>query len=237
MPTASTAVGLLLSALAGAQGTGSAELHEYVVDRTASALYVVTHRSGLLSFFGHEHAIVPEEWRARLCVADPVPEGAHGSITILTRSLVVDSEAARTVARLGRGPGDADRGAIQGKLLDEDRLAAERHPEIHLEAVATGAEVGGTLPARGTITVRGVTRPLELPIRVERSGSRLHLAGSIALRQTDFGIEPESIARVVRVSDHVDLHFGLVAGASGAPCPPPASTGGGSDPGDVPYPP
>lgn len=70
------ALGALIASMAGPQ-PGPAPLHVYRADRQASRLYVVTHKTGLLSFLGHEHAIVPTVWNADLCLADPIPAGAH----------------------------------------------------------------------------------------------------------------------------------------------------------------
>lgn len=188
-----------------------AELTEYAVDRNASRLYLVTHRAGLLSFLGHEHGIVPLEWEAQLCLADPIPAGGHGALTLRTQSLRIDSDSARAVAGLGKGPGSDDVLVIQRRMLDSDHLAAEQYPEIRLEAIAAAPEEGGQVLVRGTITMRGVSRAIDLPVRVERSEGGIHLSGSLTIRQRDFGIEPESIAGVVKVSDEVDLHFSLVA--------------------------
>ena len=62
---------VLCLAVAGMGGSGGQEtLRSYVVDPERSSLFLVTHKAGLLSFLGHEHAIVPGEWRAELCLAE-----------------------------------------------------------------------------------------------------------------------------------------------------------------------
>ncbi|HEX9884912.1 MAG TPA: YceI family protein [Longimicrobiales bacterium] len=221
MDGGTVAAALLASVLAGSTGTGPGDLHTWEVMPGASQVYIVTHRAGLLSFLGHEHAIVPGEWSARLCLARPIPEGAHGSLVVRTGSLVIDSDSARALAGLGGGPGLEDRQEVQGKMLDSLHLDADRFPEIRLELRAAGAAVDGRFTARGTVTLRGVTRDVELPVTVddgegERGGIRL--SGTLRIRQRDFGIEPESVGGLVKVSNDVDLHFALAAVPSEEVC-------------------
>ena len=111
-----------------------------------------------------------------------------------------------------------DVAGIQAKLLDSDHLAADQFPEVRLEAVAIQPETGGGLLARARVTIRGITREIELPVHIERSRGRLILSGSLPILQRDFGIEPESIGGMVKVSNEVDLHFRLTATASSRAC-------------------
>ena len=211
--------GVALVLLGGVRESIGLDLQEYAVDREASHVYVVTHKAGLLSFLGHEHALVPRAWTAELCLADPPPAGAHGALVIQTGSLVIDSDSARALAGLGNGPGQGDIREIQARVLDSDHLAANKHPEIRLEAVAVEPEAGGRLAVQGSVTIRGITREVELHVEVGRPGDgALRLSGSLPIRQRDFGIEPESIGGVVRVADEVDLHFVLTALPTGRAC-------------------
>jgi hypothetical protein len=211
-PALELALGLALVAAAGThaqQARAQQEgLHAYELDAGESWLVVVTHRSGLLSFLGHEHAIVPSEWSADLCLAEPVPTGAGGTLDIPTAALVIDSDSARALAGLGGGP-DADKvRELQDKMLDAEHLDAQGFPRIRLEARAQQAADGGTTVARVDLTLHGVTRELEAPVAIEADGEgRLLLSGELRIRQRDFGIEPESIAGVVKVADPVVVRF------------------------------
>lgn len=210
--------------------SGQSELREYAVDAAASEIYVVTHKRGLLSFLGHEHAILPLSWEGTLCVSDPVADRSRGSLVIRTGSLVIDSDSARALAGLGGGPGEETIRSLQTKMLDASHLAATTYPEVRLEVVALGVEGEGRgLRTRAAVTLRGVTRKLELPVTVEPGvGGELRLGGVLTLRQSDFGITPESIAGVVKVSDPVDLHFLLVARPTGGTCDAPRGASAGS---------
>ena len=113
--TARLVTAVLCLAVAGTGRSGGQEmLRSYVVDHERSSLFLVTHRAGLLSFFGHKHAIVPGEWRAELCLAEPIPRSAHGKVVIQSRSLAIDTDSARALAGLGSGPDADDVLEIQG---------------------------------------------------------------------------------------------------------------------------
>lgn len=195
------------------------ELHTYTVDREASRLYVVVHRAGLFSFLGHEHAIVPERWSSEMCLADPVPAGAHASLTLETSSLVIDTRAARELAGMDEGPSADTRRDLQMRMLDQEHLDAARFPQIRLELRAPEEARNDQVRAAGTITLHGVTRDVALPVHVTHTeNGTLLLRGTLRIRQRDFGIEPESKAGLVKVANEVDLQFALVASPTDRSC-------------------
>lgn len=234
----------LVGSVAGPTPAPAQELLEHFADLDASSVWVVTRKSGLLSFLGHEHAIVPMEWRAQLCLSRAAPTRGHGALVVSTASLVIDSDSARTLAGLGGGPGEGDVRAIQAKLLDAERLAAEAYPEIVLELSSHGDSAGApearplpapgpsageeVLPVGGSLSLRGVSRPVavRVAVRLGPAGGR-RLRGMLRVRQSDFGISPETVAAVVKVSDAVELHFDLVALPTGRLCEAPAGAGRG----------
>ena len=174
-----------LLALAALPLLGSArfDLRVYRVVAARSDVYVETHRSGILSFLGHEHAIVPAEWSTALCLADPVPVGAHGSIRIRTGSLVIDSDSARALAGLGNGPGGDDRRDIQEKMLDPAHLDAKSYPEVLIVLSAVGPEREGEVDVRGTLALHGVTRDVAFPLQVLRADEGgLRISGDLRIR-------------------------------------------------------
>jgi hypothetical protein len=198
---------------------GQVEPLAYSVDPDRSSLYLVTHRAGLLSFLGHEHAIVPAAWTAELCLADPVTRFARGSVLIQTSSLVIDTDSARALAGLGDGPGAEDLLELQTKMLDSDHLDADAFPEIlvTVDSVAPGGDSG--VRGFGRLSLHGVVREVAIPVEVTfHDDGTSELRGTVRIRQRDFGIEPESSAGLVKVSNDVDLHFLLVSEPTRQPC-------------------
>jgi YceI-like domain len=212
---------LLAPTLVSGQDAVPANARAYAVDRDLSRLYVVVHRAGLLSFLGHEHAIVPRDWSADLCLSDPIEPGAHAALAIRTASLVIDVDSARALAGMGSGPGEDDRQDIQRKMLSASNLAAEEYPEIRVDLRARETPDQDRISVVGQMSLRGVTRDVDFLTDVERrEPNELVLTGMLRIRMRDFGIEPESRAGLVKVSNDVDLHFVLAATPTARACPP-----------------
>jgi polyisoprenoid-binding protein YceI len=212
---AGCAVALVGAGPAPALGQG---VSEWAVDHTASSIWVTTESSGLLGFLGHDHAILPADWSAELCLTEPLGEGSRATLTLATASLEIDTEAALAVAGMDDGPGEEDRREIREKMLSPRYLAAEEHPEIRLEVRATGPVQEGRLPARATLHARGASVEVEVPVEVGRDGERMTFRGEAEVLQTELGMEPESVAGVVNVANEVTLHFDLVAEPTGGRC-------------------
>lgn len=190
----------------------------YRFEPAESELYVVTHRAGLLSFLGHNHAIVAGQWSGTVCWSPAEPESVRGSVTVDARSLVIDSEDGRALADLGGGPSAEDIRTIQQNLLAEENLHADAYPELLLEIADVTREEGEGLDAEGWLTIRGVTRDVVFPIELTDDAGGVRVDGTVEVRQSDFGIQPESVAGVVRVADPVDIHFSLLAVPASARC-------------------
>lgn len=200
----------ILSFVTAINGTPP-EFRIYRADPSQSSLYVTTHKSGLLSFLGHEHAIVPMRWAADLCLSQPIEPGARGTLRVEAGSLVIDTDSARTVAAMGEGPGEQERLQIQARMLDSDHLDTLNYPLIQIELAAVAQPEDGEIRTGGKVTIHGVTRTAVVPVSVrEKDSGTLVLAGTLRIRQREWAIEPESIAGVVKVSNEVDLHFSLV---------------------------
>lgn len=227
--TTRIAIAFACLAVAGTgRANGQEALWAYEVDRGQSSLVVVVHRAGLLSFLGHEHGIVPEEWSADLCLAVPVPRSARGRIVIQSGSLVIDTDSARALAGLGGGPGEDDLPQLRETMLDAEHLDAVGYPEIVLRVDSVDFESEDTLIGLGAFTLRGVTREISVPMRMESTAAgAMRFSGELRVRQRDFGIEPESKAGLVKVSNDVDLRFLLVAMRTDQRC---ASVEPGRDP-------
>jgi hypothetical protein len=57
------------------------------------------------------------------------------------------------------------------------------------------------------------------PARLQQEADgRITLSAMVSVKQTAFGIKPESMAGVVKVSDSVDLHIRLTGAAGSEAC-------------------
>jgi polyisoprenoid-binding protein YceI len=217
----SRTLGLLTTAaiLLAQPCAGSAQtLADYTIDHARSDLYVVTHTAGLLSFLGHEHAVIPSAWTGTLCLSEPLTNAARGTIGMEVRSLIIDTDSARILAGLSGVTSPSDRDTLQVKMLDAAHLDALLYPEIRLDVDSVAIAGPAAITGHARMTLHGVTRAETVSLTITRHAESLELTGVLRIRQRDYGIEPESRAGVVKVSNDVDLHVRLWATKTALPC-------------------
>ena len=188
-----------------APGLLHAEAQGFEVDAAASQMLIHVGKSGLFKFVGHEHE-----------VAAPVAEGqVSADAQDLGRSSVNLLFKSASLKVTGRGESAEDAAQVQQTMLGPKALDVERFPEIRFvsKTVAGRASTasGYELTVTGDLTLHGTTREVRLPLRVELSSDTLTASGQTTLRQSEFGIEPISIAGVVKVKDELRLEFTIVA--------------------------
>lgn len=172
-----------------------------------SWVVAVTEKAGALGFLGHRHAIEVTDWTADVDWRPEDPASSRASFTVPASALRIDTDRAREIAGLGSGPGADDVEELQEKMLSSENLDAASHPRLRLEVTGVEPLKGGDLRVTADLTVKGRTRTVRFPVQVERSGSGATFSGSFTVAQSDFGIEPESIAGVVKVADPVEIRF------------------------------
>jgi polyisoprenoid-binding protein YceI len=208
--------GLLLTvALVGGRvegrGEEGQEMERFEVDPRGSWVVAVTEKAGALGFLGHRHAVLVTEWQAEVDWRPEEPAASRATVTVAARSLRIDTERARELAGLGAGPGADDVAELQEKMLSAENLAAADHPELRFRVTRVAGRRGGGLEVAGALTVRGKTRAVRFPVAVAPAGAAAtEFTGSFTVAQTDFGIEPESIAGVIKVADPVEIRFRIV---------------------------
>jgi len=89
-------------------------------------------------------------------------------------------------------------------LRSQDFFWVERHPTIVFESVRAAREAGGVALV-GRLTVRGVTREITVPVRVEVTPDRFVARGEFSLKRTDYEINYQSVLNPV--GDVVDVGF------------------------------
>ncbi len=115
-------------------------------------------------------------------------------------------------------------------LVGADWVNAEEHPEISfaftaLDEVVNTAENRWTANARGNFTLKGVTRPVSVPVTLaylpgqfgrrlnkpELGGDLLVVRGAFTIERGDYGIQPGR--NEDKVAPAIQLTFALVGGA------------------------
>lgn len=201
-----------LFALAAGGARLEAQPRTYVVDRAASHVRIHLDRAGLIKFMGHAHEIDAPVTDGRVEVVDDDP-------TRSTVALRFDS------ARLALVPGSEPAGdipTVEGRMRGPEVLDVTRYPEIAFvsKSVRSVATEGGRvrLVVSGSLTLHGRSLPVEIPLEVARKADGgLEARGETNLNLRDLGIEPPSIAGVVKVANRFRLEFEIHATAGAPP--------------------
>jgi polyisoprenoid-binding protein YceI len=184
------------------------------IDPRRSIVTIRVYRSGPMAKLGHNHVITSAEesgfaWRG------PTPADSGFELRIPVSTLVVDDPAARAAA----GPDfdgavpDSARDGTKKNLLRAEVLDAAQFPDVTVRA----GGLGGTWQdpvALADVTLKGVTRRVELPLDLADSAGTLTARGTFRIRQTEFGMVPFSVGGgAIQVADEIALGFEIVATA------------------------
>jgi polyisoprenoid-binding protein YceI len=206
MKRRSIAMACALLVLGGGIDAGQAAREEFRVDMASSTMVVHVERAGLLAFAGHDHEVTV-----------PVVDGS----VLLDRT-----DPSRSIVRLqfdamgmkvtGKGEPPDDVPEVQRVMLSDRVLDAQRNATIAFASRSIGLVKRSPdqmlLSVEGLLTLRGVTRPVTVPVDVRLSADRLTVRGKATVRQTLFGIRPVTAAAgTIRVKDEVEVVFDIVA--------------------------
>jgi polyisoprenoid-binding protein YceI len=174
------------------------------VQPAASRVRIELRRSGLLKFLGHDHQIEAPLAGGRVFLTADAPERSRVWLRW-------NADALHVVA--GTEPAE-DVPIVEERMRGVDVLAAARHPQIlFVSDRTTGSRAGAdwTLLIRGTLSVRGRSHPIEVPLLVRVAGGRMTATGRLELSLKGLGVEPPSVAGVVNVADEFVVTFEIVA--------------------------
>ena len=174
------------------------------IDPQASLLTITVRRGGALARLGHDHVIASRTLQG---VVAPAP--GRAAFRFRLDEMSVDEDGLRQAAGLTTTPSaDAVAGTRQNMLVRV--LDAERYPWVRVDARRSG----GSEVLDADITVHGVTRAVQVPVRIEAGaeGGSLQASGTLLLKQSDFGIVPFAIlGGAMAVQDQMELAFRITA--------------------------
>jgi polyisoprenoid-binding protein YceI len=196
-------------------GKGMQSRADEAVDYNASYLVAITGTAGLFGFAGHRHAVLAGKWSADLKINFDDLGHSSATITAPTDKLIIDSPAARQKAGLGKGPSDSDVRTIQKRMLSSEVLDAAQYPQIRFTTTDIKAHGSGQLQVAGNMQIHGRPHPVTVQVRYRSGGQQTEFDGEFEIRQTDYGIKPESVAGgTVKVKDSVTIKFHIVMTAA-----------------------
>ena len=168
-----------------------------------SLLTITVRRGGALARLGHDHVVASRSLQGVVA-----PALGRAQFRFRLDEMSVDEAGLRQAAGLTTTPSaDAIAGTRHNMLVRV--LEAERYPWVSIEARRTGNKQ----VFDADITLHGVTRTVQLPVRVEQAADgRLQASGSLLLKQSDFGIVPFAVlGGAMAVQDQMELAFRITA--------------------------
>jgi len=99
---------------------------------------------------------------------------------------------------------DADRDST---LASADLFDAQKFPTATYVADSLTKSADGGLTAAGSLTLRGVTKPLRVPLAVRTTAAGLELSGEAQLKRLDFGVGQGDFKSTESVGDVVKLRY------------------------------
>jgi len=175
------------------------------IDQSNSLIAVTVRRGGLLARLGHDHVVASRNIEGQ-AVAPAGGQPGHTEFRFRLDQLTVDESALRAEAGMTTVPAaDAIAGTRNNMLTKV--LDAEKYPYVQVSAVGTPEG-----PLQAAITLHGVTRRYAIPAVLTQRGNGISAAGTLTLKQSDFGIRPYSVlGGALAVQDELELRFNITA--------------------------
>ncbi len=177
----------------------------FVADPATSRVRIKLGRAGLFGFLGHDHLIEA-----------PIAEGRieMGPDAVRSSRVAFRFRAAALAVVPGTEPA-GDIPDVEARMRGPEILDADRYPDIAFDSTEVQGRGGAAgeldLRVRGWLTLRGRKHVVEVPVRVRLEGETLSARGEVELRLRDLGIEPPSVARVVKVADRFTISIDVRA--------------------------
>jgi polyisoprenoid-binding protein YceI len=191
--------------LCGGSVLSADEPGSLAIDAAASHVRIHLGRAGLMKFLGHDHEIDAPIAEGRVVVVVGAP--ARSSVRLRF-------EARRLSVVPGSEPAD-DIPKVEERMRGPEVLDVAQHPEIRFESTSVAGEAiepgRYRLRVRGTLELKGRPFPVEVPLEVRQSGGALQASGEVGWRLRDLGMEPPSVAGVVRVANEFKITFEITA--------------------------
>lgn len=191
----------------------------YRLDAEASQLRIHVFRAGRAAALGHNHVLSAPRLQGLLWwplneQAMPQPRGgseARFELQLRLDELLLDPPELRAALGLGWASVLSPEAvaATRRNMLGEQGLQAERFPELRIQGLALIGEPP-KLVGRWRLSLHGVTRTVEVPLHLELSADQVRVKGAWVLRQSDFGLQPFSVAGgLLAVQDALLVEFDL----------------------------
>jgi YceI-like protein len=177
----------------------------YRIDPGTSRILIYVYREGSLARIGHDHVVASHEVRGYALIPDSL-NGARTDFYFRAATLTVDETELRSNAGFTTELSAEDVENTRQRML-RAVLDAEQYPFVQIHAIpASGKPPDLVLSVE--VTLHGVTRALQMPVKLAVNRGRFSVQGEADIRQSDFGITPFSVfGGALAVKDELHIIF------------------------------
>lgn len=179
----------------------------YTLDPGAGMIYVRTHKEGIAAALAHDHAIKATGWSGTVTWHPEDASQCEVSISVPVSGLLVDDTGVRQAVGV-EGEVSADqREDIRENMLSSDQLDGSSFPVITFEATSCSG-TSGQVNVTGTMSIRGHSAQLTVPMTVSADGEHFSAKGSFTTSHSALGLTPFSAA-FGAIANGEQLDFGV----------------------------
>jgi polyisoprenoid-binding protein YceI len=161
---------------------------------------------------GHNHVIASHHLEGEVHLTDDLTS-TRFEIRVPVTELTVDEPAMREMAGADF-PANVPQTARDGtrkNLLSPALLDGANYPTLRLRATDVAA-TGESYDVGVEIAIKDQVRNVRVPVQLERKAGALIARGEFALKQSDLGLKPFSVAMgTLIVLDEMKIHFEISA--------------------------
>jgi len=176
----------------------------YVLDKRSSKFTVRAFATGMLSSLGHSPTFAIRDFEGDATFDPEKPGTASLALRIKSNSLELTDDIK-----------SKDRREIESTMNDTV-LETARFPEIVFKSAGVASNKIGDgryqVKVNGELSLHGATRTVTVPVQLSVLGDEFRAEGEMSLSQSDFGIQPVSVAGgTLKLKDELKFVFNIVA--------------------------
>jgi len=143
-------------------------------------------------------------------IFDQAGAASKGSFKQFTTELVYDENSPATGSldvKVQIGTVDTQDQERNEMIVGADLFDAQKFPTAHYSAKTLSKNASGSIEAVGKLTLRGVTRDLRLPLKIEKTATGLALSGETAIKRLAYGVGQGDWQSTEGVADEVKIQY------------------------------
>jgi len=189
----------------------------FTLDSKSSEIRIYAFRTGSAAKLGHNHVLSAPQFTGFFHLPPTGTSNSRFDLEFRLDQLEIDNPNYRS--KLGSAFASVlSPAAIEGTrdhMLGEDNMQAQQFPFVRIHSLQVSGE-SPKFAAKVLVEMHGQNREMWVPLSVEGLPDRLSVAGSLVLRQTDFGVQPYSVlGGMLAVQDEVVIEFKLLGTQGG----------------------